>query len=299
MGKDAGEPVAEVARRRLELLGEELARAGLAPVHADEPAPGPAVPAPDAVTPAVVPEPGRHARDRRSTIGPRWAGWVHDRLPPALQGRVALGATHLVLLGAVLALALAAAAIVVLRSSPEGQQIERARPARALVSTAPRPGAVGDPPAAPSGASSPATVVVDVAGKVRRPGVTTLPAGSRVIDAIHKAGGPRHGVSLTSLNLARVLVDGEQIRVGLPDVAPRAGGAAGAPGAGAAEGPLVNLNSATQAQLEALPGVGPVTAGRIVAWRAEHGAFTSIEDLLEVDGIGEKTLAELTPHLTL
>ena len=128
--------------------------------------------------------------------------------------------------------------------------------------------------------------------------VTTLPAGSRVVDAIRKAGGARPGVDLTPLNLARVLVDGEQILVGAAAAPGVAASAASQPGA-ASDGALVNLNTATLEQLDTLPGVGPVTARRIVDWRAAHGAFTSIDELLEVDGIGEKTLADMAPRVTL
>ncbi len=98
---------------------------------------------------------------------------------------------------------------------------------------------------------------------------------------------------------ADVLVDGEQIVVGGPSGAapPSANGsAAGSPGQ---SGPLVNLNTAGQAELETLPGVGPVTATAILDWRTEHGGFSSVDELLEVDGIGEATLADLAPLVTI
>lgn len=137
-------------------------------------------------------------------------------------------------------------------------------------------------------------VTVDVAGKVRRPGIVQLPAGSRVVDALEAAGGARRGVDLSPLNLARVLVDGEQVLVG---TAPASGSpaAAGAPGQGA----LVNINSADQTLLETLPGVGPVTAGAIISWRTTNGPFSAVEELVEVDGIGEATLAKLSPLVTV
>ena len=103
---------------------------------------------------------------------------------------------------------------------------------------------------------------------------------------------------MAGLNRARVLVDGEQILVGVAAAPGVAASAAAAPGA-ATGGSLLNLNSATGEQLEGLPGVGPVTAEKILAWRSAHGAFSSVDELLEVDGIGEKTLAQLAPHLTL
>jgi competence protein ComEA len=152
-------------------------------------------------------------------------------------------------------------------------------------------------PSAAGGASG-GSVTVDVAGKVRHPGVATLPAGSRVVDALRKAGGARSGVDLSALNLARVLVDGEQILVGRG--APGGGIAAGASTAAPdPSGSLVNLNTATAEQLDTLPGVGPVTAQKILEWRSAHGVFSSVDELLEVDGIGEKTLADLAPHVTL
>ena len=123
-----------------------------------------------------------------------------------------------------------------------------------------------------------------------------LDTGSRVVDALEAAGGARDGVDLTDLNLARVLVDGEQILVG---VTPPAGVAATMSGASSPVAALVNINTADQVALESLPDVGPVTAQAILAWRSEHGAFTSVDQLLDVDGIGEATLAKLAPYVTL
>jgi competence protein ComEA len=160
--------------------------------------------------------------------------------------------------------------------------------------------ASGSTPAAGQTPSAAATgrIVVDVAGKVRRPGIATLPAGSRVVDALAAAGGPRRGVHTGSLNLARVLTDGEQIVVGLP--APRgvAASAASAPTSGAGT-PLVNINTATEAELEELPGVGPVTAQSILDFRTENGTFTAVDELLEISGIGDATLAKIAPYVTL
>jgi len=139
-------------------------------------------------------------------------------------------------------------------------------------------------------------VVIDVAGAVRTPGVVSLPAGSRVADAVEAAGGARRGADLSTLNLARVLVDGEQVLVGQPPAVPPPGSAA-PPGAvpSAGTGVLVDLNTATLDQLEELPGIGPVLAERIVEWRTQHGRFTSVEELREVSGIGDATFAELEP----
>ena len=123
-----------------------------------------------------------------------------------------------------------------------------------------------------------------------------LPPGSRVVDALEAAGGARRGVDLTALNLARPLVDGEQVLVGVQPVAGVAGTLDSPAPAG---GTLVNLNTADAAALDTLPGVGPVTAEAILSWREEHGGFTSVDELLEVDGIGEATLADLAPLVTL
>ena len=154
----------------------------------------------------------------------------------------------------------------------------------------------------PADATSPSSgsIVVDVAGKVRRPGIATLPLGSRVVDALEAAGGARPGAHLGGLNLARVLADGEQILVGMPAADGVAASAASAPTSGSAgAAPMVNINSATQSELEELPGVGPVTAQKILAFRTENGAFTAVDELLEVSGIGDATLAEMAPFVTL
>jgi len=150
-------------------------------------------------------------------------------------------------------------------------------------------------PTAAGGAPADQLVTVDVAGKVRRPGIVQLPVGSRVVDALEAAGGARRGVDLTPLNLARVLVDGEQVLVGTPAPAGAAPSTSGTPAPGA----LVNINTADQTLLETLPGVGPVTAGSIISWRTSNGPFSAVEELVEVDGIGEATLAKLAPLVTV
>ncbi|MBA4608482.1 helix-hairpin-helix domain-containing protein [Aeromicrobium sp. Marseille-Q0843] len=149
--------------------------------------------------------------------------------------------------------------------------------------------------AEPSAGATAGTLVVDVAGRVRRPGIVTLPPGSRVHEAIEAAGGTKGKVDTASLNLARVLTDGEQVVVGAPAAAP-AGGASGPAGPADA---VVNLNSADLVALDSLPGVGPVTAESIVAWREENGPFRSVDDLLDVKGIGEATLADLRDRVSV
>lgn len=148
---------------------------------------------------------------------------------------------------------------------------------------------------APSAAPLSGTVIIDVVGKVRRPGIVTVPKGSRVYQAIEAAGGLKGRVDTTPLNMARELTDGEQILVGLEPVEVIDGPAGtGVPGSGAPPaGGKVNLNTATAEQLDTLPGVGPVTARAILGWRDTNGRFGSVDDLLDVKGIGEATLAEL------
>jgi competence protein ComEA len=157
-------------------------------------------------------------------------------------------------------------------------------------------------PAGPATATSPrASVIVHVAGKVRHPGVVTLPGGARVIDAIKAAGGPRRGAGTGALNLARPVVDGEQILVGVrgapaPAVPVPPGGTGGsAPGGapGGAPGTRLDLNTATAEQLDQLPGVGPVLAQRIVDYRNQHGGYRSVDQLQEVTGIGERKFADI------
>ncbi|MEU9849068.1 ComEA family DNA-binding protein [Streptomyces sp. NPDC047985] len=137
-----------------------------------------------------------------------------------------------------------------------------------------------------------------MSGKVRRPGIQRLPSGARVADALRAAGGARSGVDLTGLNRARVLVDGEQIVVGAPVGTPAVN--SGAPGGstGGGPGPVtgpVSLNSATIDQLDTLPGVGPVLARHIIDYRAQHGGFRSVDELREVNGIGDRRFADLRP----
>jgi competence protein ComEA len=145
------------------------------------------------------------------------------------------------------------------------------------------PDAVGAAPGV-SYITEPSTIVVHVSGAVGRPGLVTVPATARVADAIAGAGGAEVGADLGGLNLAAPLHDGDQI------VVPPMGAAD--PSAGSADRGI-DLNRATAAELEALPGVGPVLAGRIVAYRDLHGPFTTVEDLLDVGGIGEAKLAAM------
>lgn len=148
------------------------------------------------------------------------------------------------------------------------------------------------------GATADGEVVVHVVGQVLRPGVVRLPAGARIADAVEAAGGATTTADLSSVNLARVVVDGEQVLVPLPGQAvapaPQSAGGAVAPPDPTPDGrSVVDLNTADLGQLDALPGIGPVLAQRILDWRSEHGRFTSVDELSEVRGIGPAALARL------
>ena len=160
---------------------------------------------------------------------------------------------------------------------------------------------------APVASASPEPVemwMIHVLGAVMQPGVISVPKGARVIDAIEAAGGFSPQADAAELNLAAVLVDGSQIRIGTQDepngevrqgmTGEPAGQQTGTSGNG-----TVNLNTAAQAELETLPGVGPVTAAAILAWRQKNGSFSSVGQLQEVSGIGPKTYAQIEPFASV
>jgi competence protein ComEA len=244
-----------------------------------------------------------------STGPPSAALGALDELPPAPRfRRVHVGVVTALLLAGLLW---------------SGWSLLRARP---VALATPPPVAVGtaDPGADPARPPRPPTsstarpspsvtaagrVVVHVLGAVRAPGLVTLPVQARVQDAVDAAGGFTRRADPGELNLAQVLQDGQQVVIGTtahPDgevrssSGTRAGGTSGTggtPGPGADPGAVVDLNQADGTQLETLPGVGPVTAGAILAWRTEHGRFGRVEELQEVDGIGPKTYAQIAPHV--
>lgn len=293
-----------VAARVRDLLAEQ--RGGSAPVGAAEAVPLTGRPAaPDPRLPPVPPVSDLapiQGRAPRASAWERVLARVPMRLDPGRRAAVAVGV-------AVLVAALATGAWV-LSQRPRALALSPTPSVSGAVSPSGTDGPTpagsrtpSGPASAASGAdpSSPAEVVVDVAGKVRHPGLHRLPPGSRVDDAIRAAGGPLPGVNLNSLNLAAKVVDGQQIAVGVPP-APGAGGVAdpaasggGSPGGSA--GP-VDLNTATLEQLEALPGVGPVLAQNILDWRAAHGRFNSVDQLTDVTGIGPAKFATLRPLVT-
>lgn len=289
--------VGDVTRRRLDALAAELAEAqGETPPPVRERGPA----GTDEPSRSL---PGRHAQ-RPLSSRRRFAGWVDDRLPAAVQGRAHLGSAQFGLVALVVAVGLVVGAWWLVRSGgTSGGAGEVAPPRPAVASVVPSPSAsstvTGGVPAGGTPEATGAQIVVDVVGKVRRPGIAVLPAGSRVVDAVRAAGGMRRGVDPATVNMARPLADGEQIVIGLAGVPGAAVGPPSTTGASPGTGTLVNLNTADQTALETLPGVGPVTATAILEWRAEHGGFTSVDELLEVSGIGEATLAQIAPHVTL
>lgn len=201
---------------------------------------------------------------------------IHDRL-------ATLSRAELIALVAVVGVTVAGAGFWYVRSLPAPVQV-RSGPSEVLV-------------AAPTASASPATVIlVDVAGWVRRPGVYEFAEGARVIDAIDAAGGARPGAVLSSLNLAAPLVDGTQVLV--PKESQSAPTTETGTGTSGATG-LVNVNSATNAELETLPGIGEVIAQAIVDHRTENGPFTSVEQLVDVSGIGDATLENIRELVTV
>lgn len=139
------------------------------------------------------------------------------------------------------------------------------------------------------------TILIHVAGKVKRPDVYPLLAGSRVSDAIKAAGGANKGVDLGDINLARVLIDGEQVYVGY---VPKASSSSSKSSKTRFTG-VININRATKAEFDSLAGIGPVIASRIINYRNTNGPFLALDDLLKVSGIGSKTLERIRPRLSL
>lgn len=299
-----------MAQRRLAAL-----KAHLAPAEVSESvASGPEVPdetfTPESTPDGDGPAPGEPGLRFTRAPGAGRRGKHAARGEAGAFGRWGVTAHHVTVAALILVAMIAVAAWWVLRSVPHAETVSvtSTRSVPTAPAAAPATGASSapvpssEPAPASSGAASAAhagaRLVVDVAGKVRRPGIVELSAGARVIDAIKAAGGARHAVDVSDLNLARPLADGEQVVVGLdvpavsePDT-PAAAGSTSTSGTA-----RINLNSAGLEELETLPGVGPVTAQAILEWRSENGFFTTTDELLEVSGIGDATLADIEPHV--
>jgi len=149
-------------------------------------------------------------------------------------------------------------------------------------------------------ATTATVVVVHVVGEVKEPGVYDLPADSRITDAIEAAGGATKDADLTSINLARVLFDGEQIFIGnINSAAAPSTSSSSSSSSSTNPAGRININMANAAQLDQLPGIGPVIAGRIVEYRNQNGPFRQLTDLKQVSGIGDAIYDKIKDLITL
>ncbi|OBI79951.1 ComEA family DNA-binding protein [Mycobacterium sp. E740] len=248
-------------------------------------------------------EPGADEDRQPDTSLTRWlpesadggaAGWLAAvRADPGRAGVLALAGVGVI--------AVLVTVFVLIRDDTPAVAAAKLPPVQMVSSASPAPDAATPAPDEP--------VVVSVVGLVHKPGLVTLEPGARLADALAAAGGPVDGADLLGLNMARRIADGEQIVVGVtaPPGEPTAMGSSVSPGTavtptahappttgdGRPSGEKVNLNTATVEQLDTLPGVGPVTAAAIVAWRDANGRFTSVDQLGDVDGIGPARLEKL------
>ncbi|WP_245689795.1 ComEA family DNA-binding protein [Streptomyces chattanoogensis] len=304
--------VMSVRERAAALFSEADTAAGAGPAG-----PGPSTPPDSPDPPRRRHDPPRDPHDHTPPPGPPgppgcrrperlWLA-VRERLPLWVQLRCGTDPKALAALTLVLVVAVGLAVQHFRGAGPEPVRAPAA--ARAAVTPdagLPRPSSSPPGPAASGSPGGTAReLVVDVTGKVRHPGIHRLPPGSRVTDALGAAGGVLRGASTRGLNRARLLTDGEQIVVGeasagsMADAGSAAAGAGGAgggpPGGGGAPGGPVSLSTATEQQLDALPGVGPVLARHIIEFRTQHRGFTAVEQLRQVTGIGERRFADLRP----
>jgi competence protein ComEA len=267
---------------------------------------------PDADSPAdSADESDDEAAEDQNSLLPRW-------LPDASQGRGWMarmradpGRAGAIALAVVAVLAVLVTVFTLMRDRPAPVMSAKLPPVERASTASPRSSAS---PGAGQPAGPDRPVVVSVVGLVHTPGLVTLAPGARIADALQAAGGPVNGADTIGLNMARPVGDGEQIVVGLAPVSgqPTALGSSvasgSAPVSGAAgpaapvsgtvkpkAGEVLDLNTATVEQLDALPGVGPVTAAAIVSWRQANGRFTSVDQLADVDGIGPARLDKLRP----
>ncbi|WP_156686011.1 ComEA family DNA-binding protein [Mycobacterium sp. Marseille-P9652] len=257
-----------------------------------------------------APSEGDAPDEDQNSLLPRWLPDAADRRGWVARVRADPGRAGATALAIVAALAVLLTVFTVLRDRPAPVSSAKLPPVERSSAASPRPSGSAAP--GPQGAPD-RPVVVSVVGLVHTPGLVTLAPGARIADALQAAGGPVDGADTIGLNMARPLGDGEQIVVGLapgpgrptalgssvaPGTAPASRTPAPGPGSSPAPsraGGALDLNTATVEQLDALPGVGPVTAAAIVAWRQANGRFTSVDQLGDVDGIGPARLDKLRP----
>ncbi|WNV76986.1 helix-hairpin-helix domain-containing protein [Geodermatophilus sp. DSM 44513] len=268
---------ADLIRDRLRALLHESRPPGWVPTDDAQPPEQPLEPAPEPPDDELPRGIGRHrapgsavrlAPDRRAV----WSLWVAGTVAAAL----VVGGTWL--------------------GRPQVQPAPPA-PSSPAEEVAAAPPDTDDPVPAPAvgvAADTEPTVVVSVVGRVTRPGLVTLPEGARVADAVAAAGGLLPDADPASVNLAAVVADGQQVAVGVPGAS-----AGAAPGGASTAAGLVDLNAAGAADLDALPGIGPVLAQRIVEHRERSGPFRTVEQLEDVPGIGPTTYAELAELVTV
>ncbi|SDZ43928.1 helix-hairpin-helix domain-containing protein [Herbiconiux ginsengi] len=258
-----------------------------------------------------------------SARGPEPGGDEHGLEPPgaaagpSVRVRVGIGAAVVLVVVGLVASVLITALSPVGAATTLGSGGDAAGGSQSAGAGAPSPASGPSHRAAPpepeAGADATgAVLLVHVLGAVASPGVYELDEGARVVDAVAAAGGFTEQADQASVNLARPLTDGEQLRVFAVGEAPPAaavggdagsgaGAVAGGGGAGAAGAPgaKVNLNAATELELDGLPRIGPAMAARIIAWRTDNGPFSSVDDLLQVTGIGDKTFEGLRDLVTV
>ncbi|MGA9362390.1 MAG: ComEA family DNA-binding protein [Mycobacterium sp.] len=251
------------------------------------------------------------ADEDQNSLLPRWLPDASQRASWLARVRADPGRAGAIALAVVAALAVLITVFTLVRDRPAPVMSAKLPQVERAASASPRSSAG---PGAGQPASPDRPVVVSVVGLVHTPGLVTLAPGARIADAVQAAGGAMDGADTIGLNMARPVGDGEQIVVGIAPIsgqpavlgssvgsgsAPASGsppGAGPAPGSTKPKGgAVVDLNAATVEQLDALPGVGPVTAAAIVAWRQTHGRFTSVDQLADVDGIGSARLDKLRP----